>query len=497
VHRRTSNLLAFTLIELLVSLAVITLALAAVGVVFTTTTQAAGAATAMQELDAWLRQFADELKADLDGIDPTTSALVIVGRTQAAGLTDEDRLAGRYYRLPVGWVDPDASFDPETDTPVDPETDGYSDPRADILMFITQRPIKSQVPPTDLNLGGTYEDLRTRLASDQRHSPAVVVYGHASYDGANADGDDFADEFLHITEGGLDSKFDEISAIPAVDWLLARRATILSEEPLRGGDQLRLDEIDDGDRILRMWIDESSAADRDRGADVASFSWPQFLTNPDLPGCALESPYDDSWVGRCGSDIRDVLIDELLYAGNASDVDYHVATVIKDPPLALGSNLSLQALPHCVWFQVEFLMPEDARNHLDYDSPNLPDPDNDYQSFMGDSGGVVSNVQTRFDMPLWTSVDPDPSGSPVNTNTYVFLPDSQAARDQLRRSSRWDDFSEIDQDESKGDLLADPNSADPKRIRLFPYGLRITVRVTDPQGRLAEPLERVIEHYFE
>lgn len=476
-------LLGFTLIELLVSLAVISLALAAVGVVFTSTTDAAGAATALQEYDAWLRQFTDELKADLEGIDPTKHALVIVGRTQEAALTEQDRNAQRRFRMQVGYVDPGASFDPETDNNVNPANDGYSDPRADILMIITDREMVSQTPPTD-----TSQAAAARFSDGDEHSPVAVVYGHASFDVANADADDFEDSFLHISQNGSDSDLEEISPVPATDWVLARRATLLSEEPLNGSDNLAL--IDNGDRILRMWFD---SADDDLGADVDGFSWTQFLRdlrsdalNSD-PGCGLESPYLSNWGGDCDN-LRTGLINELLYAGSSNDEEYHIATVLRDPPLLLRSNLGLQAVPHCVWFQVEFLMPEDARNHVDYQSLNEVDPGNDYARYQ-DSGGT--QYHTRFDMPLWTSIDPSGTGSGTNTNFFVFLPNTPEALQTIRldalEPSPVRTFSDIDQSDSGTTI----------RPRMFPYGLRITVRVVDPQDRLAEPLERVIVHYFD
>ena len=64
---------AFTLIEMLVSLAVLSVALAVVGVVFTVTTKTASQSAAYSETHNWVRQFVQQIDEDLRYVDPANS----------------------------------------------------------------------------------------------------------------------------------------------------------------------------------------------------------------------------------------------------------------------------------------------------------------------------------------------------------------------------------------------------------------------------------------
>ena len=103
-----------------------------------------------------------------------------------------------------------------------------------------------------------------------------------------------------------------------------------------------------------------------------------------------------------GISLRDAVC-SLLYP-NGDPTYHHVATVVEEVPVDLRSNMGVQMLPSCAWFQVEFLMPEDPRNSLDYAS----DPS-------------VAAKSRRSDMPRWTQVQAD--------KTYLFVPDTEANRD--------------------------------------------------------------------
>ena len=163
----------------------------------------------------------------------------------------------------------------------------------------------------------------------------------------------------------------------------------------------------------------------------------------------------------------------VLYASGAPGYPRHVATVLETPPADLRSNLGLYMLPGCVWFQVEFLMPEDPRNSLDH-------PDG-FQ---------------RNDMPRWTEVNANPG---LGSTTYVFVPDTAANRDLVAAldpnasiPNRLQDFALVDPN-----IMPNPNTVANRRIRMWPYAIRITVRVYDPKGRLDEPVVRSLVHRFE
>ena len=109
------------------------------------------------------------------------------------------------------------------------------------------------------------------------------------------------------------------------------------------------------------------------------------------------------------------LLSNLLYYPQPNQTELkHIATVLEDVPVNLRQNTSLHMLPGCVWFQVEFLMPEDPRNSLEY----LPDPD------LSDPNSVGS----RSDMPRWYPVE--------NGQTYLFVPDTQDNRERGRSTDQ-------------------------------------------------------------
>jgi hypothetical protein len=183
---------------------------------------------------------------------------------------------------------------------------------------------------------------------------------------------------------------------------------------------------------------------------------------------ALQSPYTfpKDW------DIDVVRsINSLLYPGGRIDpwLEHpikHIATVIENPPPELANNLGVQMLPGCAWFQVEFLMPEDPRNSLTYNNPNDP------------------TYAQRWDMPRWTQVDPGA--------TYVFVPDTAANRDAVAGDPnliRLLTFAKVDP--------LQPQALTNQIVRMWPYAIRVTVRVFDRQGRLKEPIVRSIVHRFD
>lgn len=479
--QRRGDAAAFTLVEMLVALGVLAIALSVVGVVFSVTTRTINQAAALSELQASVRQFALQLREDLAFVDPGESVLILVGRTQKAALTDADLAAGRYYRVLTG--DPNdvpAGYNPQISPNLDsPNQNGYSDysdPRADILACITKRPAASRAPAPRPPANDPY-------AAGARFSPSLVVYGHAAIGRAERTlaGQDltfqWSDVVRHIDEFKLPKPRGlDFSALPASQWHLARRSTILID-PSQSGSANYVNRIAAADfgRILRG---EPTA---DRPGDVVTLSWQRVLGEFSQDASVLASPYPKSqgMVAPAMPAGALTLAENLLYKDSAGKSNHHVATVLPDPPTELASNLALHMLPGCAWFQVEFLMPEDPRNSLDYVA-------ND------------SNDAQRTDMPRWTEVR--------DGETYLFVPDTTYNRSLIAQqidpvtgspTGRLRDFALINPTLPGPPPSAGPDTVDNRRIRLWPWAIRVTVRVFDPRGRLDGPLERTIMHRFE
>jgi len=460
--RRNNLVCGFTLIEMLVSLAVLGLALTIVGVVFSVATNTTRQAAAYSEVQNWLRQFTVQLEEDLKYCEPASSVLVLVGRTQAAALTQADLDARRYYRVLVGDQVP-VGYDPEFNPTLNIN---YSDPRADILMFFTGRLVRSQAPPRQKPSYG----LPLACYEGAKLGPLLVVYGHAALDDAvwSGSGYDFAGSRQHI-EQTVDGGYDpyRLSRLPANRWHLARRATIVQPDGSTGNISFN---SATRNRLARCVPEQGGQW---MPGDAAYLDVPELLArlNPSAhwsAWTALASPYNFDGDGHWAP-VRPALRSLLYAAESESEARHHVATVVENPPVDLQTNLGVQMLPGCVWFQVEFLMPEDPRNSLDYSPPPTSPAD----------------VSQRYDLPRWTPVEPG--------QTYVFVPDTAENRELVvadpMGSGRLLTFAKLDKD--------GPNNVANRRVRMWPYAIRVTVRVIDRQGRLEEPLVRSIVHRFD
>lgn len=536
----------FTLVELLVSIAVLSVALSVVGVVFSVTSRTTAEAQGLVELQNWMQQFVDELKADLRSADPTLGPLVIVGDTVPAALTPELLDAQIFYREPVGdtavalsdptsfsgaqqpvfnAVDPDDVLDATTAPP------GYSDPRADVLMFFSRRANASTAPPLSPSAGGT-EPLTERLRTGDPFVPSQVIYGHASIvrvpetldltNPANRVG--IIDELLddanttHIRE-----LVNDLSPLPASQWQLVRRNVILQDREsdpdlsLPGdlsdiiarstlGDRPS-NSSDAADEAVRRRLKLNLATQAEAG-DLAFIDFPRLREIG--REASRESPYDFFEV-ETGADAMEQVIRGLLYESTIAGSDtrrVHFASYIPEAPLALQSNLSLQALPACVWFQVEFLMPEDARN-----SRRFVMPLNAAEEAGLDPQEIEALLTRQYDPPRWRSVEPLNNGAP---GYAVFLEDSRSAREYhgfdiavsqfgggapVERRRQF--FTRLDQIVDEGvsanpgvtaNVLGSPSAR--RVLRNYPYALRITVKAIDPRDRFSEPLTRTIIHRF-
>ncbi len=513
---------AFTLIETLVSLAVLVIAISIVTGVFALTSKTAAQATAVADIEAALRGFFLEMEEDLKGVDPSRSVLVIYGRTQKAA-RNADELAAALgssngtpaWRVLVG--DP-ASLPNNYDPRFVPNVTGdtmpngspiYSDPRADILMFFTERMLASNAPPKAQSLVGDPDAaFQYSLQLGAKVAPAQIVYGHGSFATVtpNGTGAYFWSNPQHI-EVTAGNQNDDISPVAASEWMLTRRVGLpepypggavggpgLVSPPAFTGDGSGNATSDDFTRILRGFSEDTALAgdsivNLNNAAYNGNFDFLTYLsyfapydpTNSGQPtGLAERSPYDiddvvsgpgtlGAWTLSGGRNAD--LVNNVLYPGGRT-ARHHVSTVLRDCPPELQSNRALQILPGCAWFQVEFLMPEDPRN-----APDHP------------------LSQQRNDVPRWVEV---PAGQ-----TYAFVPDSAENRTLVEQQlnadgtavagTRLDTFGRLIPPVAP---FVAPDTPDNRRVRLWPYAIRITVRVFDQDGKLDEPLVRSMIHRF-
>jgi hypothetical protein len=345
-------------------------------------------------------------------------------------------------------------------------------------MFFSNRPTVSQAPVPGL--------ANDPYGGGVKFSPILVTYGHAALGqpvwNAGKSAYDFPTTVSHIEQtidGGATPAVQ--SRIPANRWHLARRATIL--EPATG--KVAFDASTYGDEWLRITSNRPDPTLPMPG-DVARLDASTFLQGFTAIAAIAYTTYDftnPNWAitpSNWAYSSLQLSIRSLLYSNGAELPNHHVATVLEDVPVDLESNMGVHMLPGCVWFQVEFLMPEDPRNSAQYSNA---DP----------TGTLFPGLprSSRSDMPRWTSVE--------EGKTYVFVPDTPANRDAVARdlsgTSRLWSFARIDQDQSKHLQTSD---AVPQRIiRMWPYAIRITVRVWDARGRLDEPIIRTIVHRFD
>jgi len=508
----------FTLVEMLVSLAVVSLALTVIGVVFSVTTRTTRQAAAYSEANNRVRQFVEQIEEDLRYCEPSQSLLVLVGRTQAAALTPQKLASGEYYRVLVG--DPNelklGNYDPRFNPNLDPRGPNgrseYSNPRADILMFFSNRPAVSYAPhPAAMSpLSFAYA-----CARGARFSPIQVVYGHAALDEPvfNAASGRYEwpetgrERHIEQTVDGRNVE-SSLSILPAVQWHLSRRQVIIQSfgtvpVPDHEHDDQFSRAATEGLARCEPYLDggfmPGDAAYLNLPFLLSMFGPDYFDVTPPPHGNDTDAPFhspyefppfDNPTLGRWQAwNVHS--INTLLYATFQQFPRiprfHHVATVIENPPVELQANMGVHLLSGCAWFQVEFLMPEDPRNSLEYtgdpNNPNNPD------------------VSKRYDVPRWTQVNADPK---QGSTTYVFVPDTQENREAISSQVNpatgrppggtrlADDFAWLVPPDAGGQ-----NNVSNRIVRMWPYAIRVTVRVFDPNGRLEQPLVRSVVHRFD
>lgn len=525
---------AFSLVEMMVAIAVMIVALAVVTNVFSISSKTAATSQAISEVEAAIQRYFAELDADLRGIDSTRSLLVMQGRKQVAARTEELRQAGRRWRPLVG--DPgrvNSRYNPETDAtvesayPTNAQRDQFSDPRADILMFFTNNARPSRHPSGAALPNAGPNDLLAFQRTLQRGANASlvqVVYGHASFATPTANGNLFnwpgAPLIRHIeTADAGESPATTISEIPLNKWTLAARRTLVEDVStgvatfsglstnLYPVFKDRYDQNETGnpsnfrgtwDRITRGWSAPTEDYAGDSAAlrfrDLLTFMAPRENTSGALAGLgeplglALANPYGvEGWTQNFNGATRQLINNLMYHPDPRSQQHHHVATLSDVAAPGLASNLAMAALPGCAWFQIEFLMPEDPRN------------------------SHVSPIGSqRDDMPRWCEIVPG--------QTYIFVPDSVENREAIAAQvdatgrplqpgiaaggwPRLNTFGQvIPYQTNEGNWTTNALTMDRsnnRKIRTWPYAIRITVRVFDTGGKLTEPLTRTFIHRFD
>jgi len=492
--RRAAGRRSFTLTEMLVALAVMILAMAMVTQVFSVTTETAAISSAIADVELQLRNAAEQVRLDLEDCDPRKSVLAIYGRTQAAALTEDKRLAGQYYREMIG--DPGSLDGSDPVFSATPPLE-YSDPRADIMMFFTNRPCVSQAPPRGLPAN----DFQRRLQLGKEHSPVQVVYGHAAVAVPVWNGVTWnfpAYNALRHIQNNINSNV--LSELPSTRWHLARRQVLVEQTDMGGQYDFGADAaVYDS---IRRCCDTSYAPNPTRyAADSVFFDMDAFLKRfqplailDNGYSLAERSPYvmpvpsgsayipPASTPGWGNTPLQYPLISDIFYGPFpvSQQYNHHVATIVEQPPLDLADNLGLHLLPGCVWFQVEILIPEDPRNSRKH---TLSDQ--------------------RRDTPRWVAVEPG--------QMYVFVPDTEENRDLVRQPGigsinvstlpggpRISTFAKITP--GFGDLDVNYGGGDTvnnRDVRMWPYAIRVTFKAIDRNGRLEKPITRCLVHWFD
>lgn len=525
----------FSLTEMLVSIAVLIVAIAVVTNVFSISAKTAATAQAIAEVEANLQRFGADLEADLQGINTAESVLALYGREQAAARNEDLRQAGRYWRVMTG--DPalvTSGYNPAADNtpqPVLPNTSArgqYSDPRADIMMFFTTTARASRMPSS---VTPPLNDMQRGLQLGARHAPVQCVWGHASFATPTRAANGVlsfppAAGVRHIERAGAgESPLRDISRIPLNLWTVGVRRTLI-EDVSTGASRFvgtavttvpsfkdTLNPIADGNAIafsatwdrLTQGYAMPGSNNSNFAVDSAAFRFRDFLTffaprtnadgtvlmSPEPRGLALASPYDLSENRRWNffNGARRQIIDNIMYHPNPVSVAHHHVLTLSDKPLPeLVANQAMASLPGCAWFQIEFLMPEDPRNSR------------------------LSPVSSQRDeMPRWVEIEPG--------KTYVFVPDTQENRALIASQtnfnnvspgdgrplvgSQWDrlnTFGQVIPPQTGPSENWQPGGAldrsSNRRIRTWPYAIRVTVRVFDVGGKLEEPITRTFVHRF-
>ncbi len=510
---------AFSLAEMVVAMGILVLMLALVGQVFSLTVKSTGQATALVHLNQALRAFEETVRADLRGVYPGRSVMVIQGNTVDAFWTAEDAEAGGGGLPSAGYPHP---ADPERDAATAAGTAVVDAtgvairtlPRADILMMFTNRKGRSFRDP----------EIQSNLQQ--------VVYGHAEsgeyvVDPNAGAATPFVFENAIVGAGMFpsDASGTPAAPFPAQQWHLARRSIqlISSQAPDLTASGKALDWVTDlfqnargpflGDpRLLEGVIDV-----------VVNFDY-ESLVNYDTmdPGnTTIKDPSIQNWhlpwvMGRRGD--------------HAAQSPFQRSMLDMTPPPLYADRLGHYMLPNCASFKVEWSL----NPRSDFVSGRLSGIREILWIDPGQTADPVGRPDPALDDPLHTlqakmdalppSPPPNPPGPKEKLALLLHEPKIHADGSRYSLVNRfrsdqtslpttntisdpWMPLSTVFHDSSDhranthvftatrrvSDLygaLVEPPDYVPDDV--FPTALRITVDVYDPQQRLDRPMRHVI-----
>lgn len=449
---------AFTMAELVVSMGILGLMLVLVGKVFSIAVDSTNQARSLMEVSHSFRLLEETLRADLRGVDPSRSMLVISGNTINA------------YWTPDG---------PEVDDDGDPNT-GYlhsgdadrevvgmgingdpnppwklESPRADVLMLFTSRPATSVQYP------------------DIKSNSTLVVWGHAEQGKLNSDGIWQVQPLkfpAQVPPPGPPTVFWNPAEVLrdryiARNWHLARRSTLLVDSPET--------ELED---ILGTIAGLAVPVEIDPGPGMLP-------EEPQMVLAADKFNLQEGLIDIVNTDGTGFQFDELIVEGLASaDVSeaglqtwYARSRLDPSPPAKMAGRLGHYFLPNCASVKVEWTCSHPLFDAAidEWGEVVWVDPADTDRSVIQQLSrlygiGLPADLVDFFTTGAGATDRFDPKRMPggvvpLEPRTHVFY-----SRDP--------------------DPAASPSDPDP----FFPTALRITVDVFDDGGRFQRPTRQVM-----
>ena len=489
IRRHDRRRHAFTLVELIVSIGILSILLVMAGAVFSLTLRSSGQANALIEVSQFVRVFEQTLREDLRYVEPRKSMLVIQGNEINAYWTQdikeaEEGLDGDPRTSVPGLRDPEREY---YDTSKAPPQLLVEKPRADMLMFFTARPSNSYRDP----------DLTGRL----QH----VVYGHAEVGKLNrttgawqVGQDPTASSLLYTTYADATYDPNDPDTLPArsyprpaEQWHLARRSTLILDQPLPTGLYWPAHSLDDSNAVLSTTND-----DQPRYSVLGAENWLRdgrrdYIVNA-APSTILTN--GDCWdtfnYTQCveriylnGNPRNAVRLDGAsVYATKAHDwVLPWMQRSLMDPspPSTQSSRLGHYLLSNCASFKVEWLLSFDDSSLSDclseFGEPFWVDPAN-VQAAYDRLDAMATYLATHRPECVQPLHDIMEALDPTDINTRFY----NAGLGGVGTNDAFFAF-----DVAKG---PDIDLPDP----LFPKALRVTIDVFDPAGRLEHPIRHVM-----
>jgi len=351
-HSQAARRSAFSLAELVISIAILLLMLSLAGQVFNLTVKSTGQATAITRVNEAFRILEETLREDLRHVQPGQSVMVIQGNPVDAYWTRNGKVADDDGEPDTGYPH---TGDPERDDPTHKDALGHyvlTPPRADVLMFFTARSGSSYLNPS--------------VTSNLQQ----IVYGHAEI------GDYTSNAGAPVPNPTCDTAYtfnlppdttppppslrsvptkqignvrypspELITAIPAEQWHLARRAVLLEAggaplgtTPLQYGlDYLGTDPSGKPVSIDNSYILQGAAD------TLWNFNYTDEVLKLPLPPPPLQGLNDTP-----------LFLPKLFTHGGLVRVPYARSQLSLAPPALCADQMGSYFMPNCASFKVEW-----------------------------------------------------------------------------------------------------------------------------------------------